>query len=142
MKITHLSVTVENPENVATILAELTDGKASPFRFPFMEGAYVCMWGNDRDELIEFLPNGYIMHPTDLGANFQKTDQKLPYNSTHFQLRCNQPLEKIKEISDKHGCHHYLRASKRKGGPLYEVWIEKFLLVELTSEEIDLLAVE
>lgn len=142
MKITHLSITVEDPRRSATILAEMTNGKAAPFKSPNMEGAFVCMWGGNQDELIEFLPNGYLMYLSERGADFKKTDQNIPYNSTHFQLRTSISLEKIKTLADKYNCPHYLRASKRRGGALYEVWIEECCLVEFTSEEIDDLAVD
>lgn len=137
MKITHLSVIVNDPKQAATVLAELTNGEVSEFGSRVMQGAYVCMWGSDKDELIEFIPNGYVMYPTTCGADFKKTDEMLSYNSTHFQLRVNLPLENMSKIAKKYNCQQFLRTSKSRGGPLLEIWIEKFLLVEFTSEEID-----
>lgn len=134
MKIKHLSVVVKNPERAAKVVAELANGKAEQFFSKYMQGAWVCMWGGDTDELIEFLPEGYLMYPTDLGANFKAASEKHGYNSTHFQLEVDIPVESLKAVASKHNCHHYFRP--RFGGPLYEVWIEDQFLVEFVSDEI------
>lgn len=138
MKITHLSVVVKNPKLSCQILAEMTQGRAEEFKSKNMSGDWVCMWGNDTDELVEFLPHGYLMHPTALGANFKKIETPLGYNSTHFQLEISIALEEIKTVADKYQLHHYFRP--RFGGPLYEVWIEDQFLVEFVSDEIRALA--
>lgn len=138
MKIKHLSIVVQNPKRAAHVLAELSGGRPESFGSTNMQGAWVCLWGGDTDELIEFLPEGYLLHSTELGANFKKSDAKLGYNSTHFQIEVDIPLAKIKEIASKHNCHHYFRP--RFGGPLYEVWIEDQCLVEFVSAEITNLA--
>lgn len=134
MKIKHLSVVVKNPELSAKIVAEISDGRAVQFGSKNMQGAWVCMWGGDTDELIEFLPEGYLMYATDLGANFKPVVEKHGYNSTHFQLEVSISLAKIKSVADKYNCRNYLRP--RFGGPLYEVWVEEQFLVEFVSDEI------
>jgi hypothetical protein len=134
LKILHLSVTSKNPQKSSEILAELTNGKAMAFRSKSMEGAWVCMWNEATNELIEFLPEGYLMQPTELGANFKKVETPHGYNSTHFQIETDIPVSTIKAVADKHKCHNYFRP--RFGGPLYEVWIEDQILVEFVSDEI------
>ena len=134
MEIRHLSVTSKAPERSAKILAEMTKGKSEPFRSKNMQGAWVCLWDEENDQLIEFLPERYLMIPTEVGANFKKLDIAQGFNSTHFQIEVDSPLDLIKEIAERYDCHHYFRP--KFGGPLYEVWIEDQLLVEFVSDEI------
>ena len=134
MKIKHLSVVVKNPERAAKVVAELSHGRAEQFISKNMHGAWVCKWVGDTDELIEFLPESYLMYSTDLGANFKTATEKHGYNSTHFQLEVDISVESLKKIADKYNCHHYFRA--RFGGPLFEIWVEEQFLVEFVSDEI------
>ena len=136
MRIVHLSVVVDAPERVARILAELSHGRVESFRTASMSGAWVCMWGGDQDELIEFIPKGYLMCPAAEGVDFRPTTTAHGYNSTHVQLEVDVMLGDIRAIADAHGCRHSLRRSPRLGGPLYDVWIEDEFLVELASDEI------
>lgn len=134
IKIKHLSVVAKNPERCSVILAELSNGKSVPFRSKNMLGGYICMYGSETDELIEFLPEGYLLYPTELGANFKPANAPHGYNSTHFQMEVDVSMEHIKSVADKYKLHHCFRP--RFGGPLYEVWIEDQLLVEFVSDEI------
>lgn len=94
----------------------------------------MCIWDESKNHLIEFLPDGYLMHATEYGADFKKMDTNLNYKSTHFQIEVDIPLNQIKSIADKNKFSHSFRRSR--GGPLYDVWFEDQLLVEFTSDEI------
>ena len=128
VQIKHLSVSVNDPEKAAKSLAEMTSGKAQPFISKNMPGAWVCIWDEKTNHLVEFLPNEYLMYATDYGADFRKFEFKQNFNSTHFQIEVDTPLK------DKFNLHHKFRPSR--GGPLYDVWIEEQLLVEFVSDEI------
>ena len=134
VQIRHLSVTTQNPEKAAKALAEMTGGKAQPFSTRTMIGAWVCIWSEQENHLIEFLPDGYLMRPADYGADFHNLEMNQNYNSTHFQLEVTAPLENIKRIADQYGFKHKFRPYR--GGPLYDVWFEDQLLIEFTSDEI------
>ncbi|WP_413291350.1 hypothetical protein [Bdellovibrio sp. HCB337] len=138
VEIKHLSVSVKQPEQAAKALAEMTGGKAERFISRNMPGAWVCIWDEKTNHLIEFLPDGYLMHPTEYGADFKKLDFDMNYNSTHFQLEVKTPLSDIQEVADNYGLAHKFRPTR--GGPLYDVWFEKMLLVEFVSDEIRALA--
>ena len=135
MKIKHLSITVRNPERVAKILAELTAGKAERFLSKTMTEAWICIWNREEKELIEFLPDKYLLQPSETGAVYQPVETSQGYNSTHVLLEIERPLREIIAIADRYNCHHYFRP--KFGGPLYEVWIEDRFLVEFVSDEIN-----
>ena len=103
----------------------MTDGKAKTFSSRNMTGAWVCIWDEKSNHLIEFLPNDYLMHPADYGADFKKLDYCQNFNSTHFQLEINFPLDTIKTVAKKYGFNHGFRPNR--GGPLYDVWFENEL---------------
>lgn len=132
--IQHLSVSVKNPERAARALAEMTQGNAQAFTTRNMTGAWVCLWDEKTNHLIEFLPNDYLMHPADYGADFKKLQFQQNFNSTHFQLEVQTPLEELQRVADAYGFHHQFRPTR--GGPLYDVWFEEELLVEFVSDEI------
>lgn len=134
VKITHLSLTVKNPEIAARALAEMTNGTPKPFISKNMPGAWLCVWNEETNSLIEFLPDGYLMHPTEYGADFVKLDFLMNYNSTHFQLEVKTPLEEIQRIANQYNFKNSFRP--HRGGPLYDVWFEKEFLVEFVSDEI------
>lgn len=86
LHINHLSLTVKNPEVAARALAEMTNGTPRPFESKNMPGAWLCVWNEETNHLIEFLPDSFLMYPTENGADFTKLDFQMNYNSTHFQL--------------------------------------------------------
>lgn len=136
VEIKHLSLAVKNPKRVARLLAEMTAGKAQPFSSGTAMKAWICLWNAEKNELIEFLPLGWTMAPTDRGATFKKTEFNQVYNPTHVQLEVKAALDHLQSIANKYGCKHNPRPDPKRGGPLYEVWLEDDFLVEFTSDEI------
>ncbi len=134
VRINHLSVSVKDPERAAKALAEMTSGLAKTFSSPHMQGAWVCIWDLKTNHLVEFLPNDYLMYPTDYGADFRKLEQRQNFNSTHVQLEIDVPLSVIQEIADRFEMSHKFRPNR--GGPLYDVWLEEEFLIEFVSDEI------
>ena len=134
MQIKHLSITAENPKRAAGILAELTVGFTYPFPSRTMEGAWVCAWDKQMGELVEFIPNRYLLCPGQYAAEYLLAEEKQNFNSTHCMLETEQSLDHLKAVAEKHELHHRFRP--RLGGPLYEIWIESQVLVEFVSDEI------
>ena len=134
MHIKHLSITAQNPERAAKILAKLTDGLAYPFPSRTMEGAWVCAWDKQAGELIEFIPNNYLLCPGKYAAEYASREVAQNFNSTHFMLETEQSLDQLKSVAEKHELYHRFRP--RLGGPLYEIWLEPQVLVEFVSDEI------
>ncbi len=134
--IQHVSITANDPERAARILAAMTAGEPRPFRARGLsEGAWVCLWDAARNRLIEFIPCGTTIIPGSDSASFTKTDLPVSYyNACHVQLSVDVSLAHIQYIASQHGCRHYFRPAS--GGPLYEVWLEEQILIEFVSDEI------
>lgn len=127
-RIRHVSLSVMDPKRAAHILALCTGGEAMPFRARHVEGAWICLWNPEENELIEFLPAGYILEPDETGVLFGASEDKTPSRAVHVQLESSVSPEELERIAGEYGCDFLFR--ERYGGPLYEMWIEKHCLVE------------
>ncbi|OOE63669.1 hypothetical protein [Salinivibrio kushneri] len=134
MKIKHLSVNSCRPKRSSEILAELTNGEAKAFPSKTMTGAWMCVWSESDNELIELIPLQYKLTFGDLAAIYEEQGEKQNFHASHFMLEANKTVDELVAIAEKYQLTHRLR--KHFGGPLYEVWLEDSLLVEFCSAEI------
>jgi len=132
----HLSIPAKNPSHVAEILAQLWEGKATPF--PPNPGSYVAFALDSRGSLIEVYPQGTQLQPgkTDTAElEFHFDSQTPSYIATHAAIAVKVDEEKIKEIADKEGW----RAVKCDRDGVFEViefWVENQVLLELLTPEL------
>ncbi|EHH2488994.1 hypothetical protein D8T49_22945 [Vibrio vulnificus] len=134
MKIKHLSINSYQPKRSSEILAELTNGEAKAFPSKTMIGAWMCVWSESDNELIEFIPVQYKLTFGDLAAIYEEQGKNQNFHASHFMLEANKTVDELVAIAEKHQLVHRFR--KHFGGPLYEVWLEDGLLVEFCSDEI------
>lgn len=134
MKIKHLSINSLQPKRSSEILAELTNGEAKAFPSKTMTGAWMCVWSESDNELIEFIPAQYKLTFGDLAAIYEEQGKNQNFHASHFMLEANKTVVELVAIAEKHQLAHRFR--KHFGGPLYEVWLEDGLLVEFCSDEI------
>ncbi|MGF1686575.1 hypothetical protein L4C36_07745 [Photobacterium japonica] len=134
MKIKHLSLSAKQPQRCATILAALTGGEAKPFPSPTMENAWLCVWDEANNALIEFIPHDYALCYGEHGAVYERQAYPVAFNAAHVMLEANKSIDELAGLADTYGLVHRFRP--RFGGPLYEVWLEASLLVEFCSPEI------
>ncbi|MGR5354099.1 hypothetical protein ACPV40_19090 [Vibrio alfacsensis] len=134
MKIKHLSINSLQPKRSSEILAELTNGEAKTFPSKTMNGAWMCVWSESDNELIEFIPAEYKLTFGALTATYEEQGGKQNFNASHFMLEANKTVDELVAIAEKYQLVHRFR--KHFGGPLYEVWLEDGLLVEFCSDEI------
>ncbi|MBS1796956.1 MAG: hypothetical protein JSS81_24230 [Acidobacteria bacterium] len=148
--INHISVGVQNPENVAKVLAEIWNGYAYPF--PPSPGGFIVFADDGRGTAVEFTPinielipgegfppeeNFGIETPTgEFEATFQYSETSPRYVSTHLAL--NSPLgeEEIKRIARREGWRAL--TCNRAGGmfQLVEVWVENRFMIEVFTPEM------
>ncbi|EML0344189.1 hypothetical protein V9657_004682 [Vibrio vulnificus] len=134
MKIKHLSINSHQPKRSSLILAELTNGEAKAFPSKTMTGAWMCVWSEIDNELVEFIPANYKLTFGDLAATYKEQSESQNFHASHFMLEANKSVDELVTIAEKHQLMHRFR--KHFGGPLYEVWLEDSLLVEFYSDEI------
>ncbi|OOF01844.1 hypothetical protein BZG79_15005 [Salinivibrio sp. MA427] len=134
MKIKHLSVNSCRPKRSSEILAELTNGEAKAFPSKTMTGAWMCVWSESDNELIELIPVQYKLTFGDLAAIYEEQGEKQNFHASHFMLEANKTVDELVAIAENYQLTYRFR--KHFGGPLYEIWLEDGLLVEFWSAEI------
>ncbi len=148
--INHISVGVENPENVAKVMAELWDGYAFPF--PPSPGGFIVFADDGRGSAVEFVPINIEMMPgtgfpetsnfsletptEEFEATFRLAETGPKYISTH--LAVNTPLseEEVKAIAEREG---WRAITCNRGGGLFqliEVWVENRFMIEVFTPEM------
>jgi hypothetical protein len=94
----HLSIEADNPQRVATVLAEIWGGVALPFP-PVAVGSWMAFHGADNGTMIEVYPRGTELIETDADAVGAPGMQRR-HNATHFAMSTDLPFERICEIGE------------------------------------------
>jgi hypothetical protein len=124
----HLSISAENPENVAQVLAEIMGGIVVPFRPN--PGSFMAFALDEYGTELEIHPAGTRLQPDGTGfVTARPTDR----TATHFALSVSAPREQIFAIAEKHGWR--CERTNRAEFPLVEMWIENRTLCELLPPE-------
>ena len=123
----HLSIAARNPQQAASVLAELMGGTAVPF--PPNPGSFFALQLDDHGSGVEVYPAGTELEPgDDTGGRFVRRDAR-GFGSTHFALSVATDGDKVKAIAERAGwkCFDCNR------GPFHviEVWVENQTMVEI-----------
>jgi hypothetical protein len=124
----HLSISAENPENVAKVLAEIMGGIVVPF--PPNPGSFMAFALDEYGTEVEIHPAGTRLRPDGTGFVTAPPTER---TATHFALSVGTPRERIFAIAANQGwrCERTHRAEF----PLVEMWIENRTLCELLPPE-------
>lgn len=129
----HLSIEADDPQNVATVLAEIWGGVALPFP-PVGVGSWMAFHGADNGTMIEVYPRGTVLTETDSDAVGAVGEQRRA-NATHFAMSTDLPLERIYAIAEREGWNaKYCRRGGKFG--VVEVWIDGCQMIEVLTSEM------
>ncbi|MEQ5842974.1 hypothetical protein N0A02_26315 [Paraburkholderia acidicola] len=120
----HLSISAENPGNVAAVFADIFGGVVVPF--PPNPGSLMVFQLDDVGTEIEIHPAGTLLHPD--GAGFVVAPPT-EGTATHFAISVAASAEKIFEVATRQ--NWLCRRMDRAQFPLIELWIENHTLCEL-----------
>ena len=124
----HLSISAQNPENVAHVLAEIMGGIVVPF--PPNPGSFMAFALDEHGTEVEIHPAGTRLQPDGTGfVSAPPTDR----TATHFALSVGTAREQIFAIARQQGWH--CERTHRAEFPLVEMWIENRTLCELLPPE-------
>jgi hypothetical protein len=131
----HFSISAQNPQNVAQVLAEVMNGKAVPF-YPH-PGSYVVFHLDEYGTAIEVYPLETELLPGegDQELNFAKTDKSSNYVSTHAAISVSTTQEKIEEIGQREGWR-VVRCNRDSFFDVMEFWLENRVLIEFLTPEM------
>ncbi|MGZ3272232.1 MAG: hypothetical protein ACXU82_06115 [Caulobacteraceae bacterium] len=131
----HLSIDADDPRHVAEVLAEIWDGRASPFP-PGGPGAWVALAGDDRNTTVEILPRGteLVEAPGDADGLMVR-GQAAAHSPTHMAVATGKTRDEILAIAAREGWP----AKYRLRGGLFgviELWVEGWRMVEVLTPEM------
>lgn len=128
----HISVSVNNPLHVATVMAEIFQGQVVPF--PPHPGSYMALAADVYGTAIEFYPNGSELVPgeDEDQAGFRLTPQISHYTPFHAAISVPISLEEIERIGDREGWR-VLFACRDGVFDVVEFWVENRLIFELLT---------
>lgn len=124
----HLSISAQNPENVAHVLAEIMGGIVVPF--PPNPGSFMAFALDEHGTEVEIHPAGTRLQPDGTGFVTAPPTER---TATHFALSVGTPRERIFAIAQQQGWH--CERTHRAEFPLVEMWIENRTLCELLPPE-------
>jgi hypothetical protein len=124
----HISIAVNQPQQVAEVMAEIFQGQAIPF--PPHPGSYLVIAMDEFGTAIELYPIDTVIVPQ---MGFKTTPQPATgYTPFHAAISVPISLEQIERITDRTGWPIYV--CNRDGlFDVIELWIENRLMVELLT---------
>jgi len=130
----HVSIPVSDPEGTAHVVAQLFDGRVTPFRA--YEGGYIAWTDDEAGTSVEFFPVGTQMVPAaDAGmVEFRHLEGASPFGATHLTLSVDRTVKQVQELARSAGW----RAEVVSRGPhdVIEFWVENAVMVEVMTPEM------
>lgn len=131
----HASIPADDPEHVASVLAEIWRGEA--FRFPPWPGACVAMAGDDRNTTIEVYPRAQTITPGEGDGPGRPGVDPAPsrFGCFHLAIATERGADEILAIGAREGWRT-VRCSRGGIFEVIELWLENTLMVEVLTAEM------
>lgn len=131
----HLSIDARDPQRVATVLAELFEGAATPFP-PVIAGSWVAHAGDDRNTLIEVYPRDTEIVEAEGDADaFGVKGAARKGSSTHFAMATPLDIDAVFAIGAREG---WVTKYRKRGDAfgVIELWVEGDRMVEVLTQDM------
>ncbi|MEG4201670.1 hypothetical protein [Microcoleus sp. Pol12A5] len=129
----HLSISAQNPQHVAQVLAEILDGQPTPH--PFSPDGYIVFPFDEYGTEIEVYPLGTEITSGDneeLRAYIQNTAAST-FTATHAMLSVPASIEQIEQIAAR---EDWLLQRASFGFDFMMLWVENRLLLEFLTPDM------
>lgn len=131
----HFSIAAHNPQQVASVIAELWEGDALFFP-PVSDNAWIVMARDERRSAIEIYPIDTVLREAegDADALGEATGQA-GYTATHAAIATPLSQEQVRAIAAREGWP----VKYRKRGGMFgvmELWIEGRQMMEILTQEM------
>ena len=122
----HASIPAQEPKKVAAVLAELLQGKVTPFGA--RKGAFMAHSGHHRGHMIEVLPAA----PEALATI---AEPRRLYDAVHLALASELSADQVLAIGEREG---WRTQRRRRGGSfdVIELWLEDHFMLEVLTPEM------
>jgi hypothetical protein len=131
----HFSISAENPQHVAEVLAEVMNGKVSPF--PPHPGSYIMLSFDKNGTAIEVYPLQTTLQPGEgeQDCQFKETSQPAHFTATHAAISVDFIQEKIEAIGQREGWR-VVRCNRNSFFDVMEFWLENRVMIEFLTPEM------
>ena len=131
----HISVSAQNPQHVAQVLAEIFKGQAVPF--PPYPGSYMVVAMDEHGTAIEVLPSGVELVPGSgqVGCGYVQNPQAAQFTATHAAVSVPTSQIEIEQIGAREGWR-VVRCDRDSFLDVIEFWVENTLMLELLTPEM------
>jgi hypothetical protein len=133
MKLIHASIPADDPNKVASVLAEMLDGEALPF--PPAGPAARTAYSGDGKISLEIVPRGHLIHRGQEQGGWRPVENPQRLSEVHLAIGVDKPAAEIVAIAEKAGWP--ARICSRGNGffELVEVWVEGVFMLEMLDPE-------
>ncbi len=131
----HLSIAVDNPKHVASILAEILKGDL--IDFSPCPGGYMTFAFDQYGTAIEVYPKGTELKPgTDQEQlQFKQNGSRSKFTATHAAISVPLNQQEIEKIGQREGWR-VVHCSREGYFDVMEFWIENTVMLELLTPEM------
>src|SRR3569833_3633959 len=131
----HMSIAADDPQRVASIIAELWRGEARRFP-PVAEGSWIALAGDERGTAIEVYPARTVLRetPGDADAHGEASGVDR-FAAVHGAIATPLDRDEVLAVAAREGWP----AKYRKRGGLFgvvELWIEGHQMIEVLTPEM------
>jgi hypothetical protein len=131
----HMSIAADDPQHVASVIAELWRGQARPFP-PVTEGSWMALAGDERGTLIEVYPLGTVLRETDGDSDAHGEALGVDrFSPTHGAIATALDRDTVLAIAARESWP----AKYRKRGGMFgviELWIEGRQMMEVLTPDM------
>lgn len=131
----HISVSAQNPQHVAQVLAEIFKGQAVPF--PPAPGSYMVVTMDEYGTAVEVLPAGSEIMPGSGPEScvFTKNPMASEFTATHAAISVPISQSEIESIGAREGWR-VVRCDRESFFDVIEFWVENRLMIEFLIPEM------
>lgn len=131
----HISISAQNPQRVAQVLAEILNGQTAPF-FPH-PGSYIVMPLDKYGTAIEVYPLGSELVPGEGEQQCTFVQNTVPsrFTATHAAISVPTTRQEIEQIAAREGWR-VLYCNRDSFFDVIEFWVENRLMLELLTPEM------
>ena len=131
----HMSIAADDPRHVASVVAELWEGRVIAFP-PISDNGWMALAGDERGTALEVYPQGTVLRESegDNDAHGEASGQDR-FSATHGAIATRLERESVLAIAEREGWP----AKYRKRGGLFgviELWIEGRQMMEVLTPEM------
>lgn len=129
----HASIAADEPQRVASVIAELWGGEAMPFP-PYPE-SFIAISGAPGGAEVEVCPRWLEQKPGEVEVEPARNDQASSFSPVHLAVSTKLSEAQVMAIGEREG---WLARRCNRGGvfDVIELWLENKFMVEVLTDEM------